>query len=364
MLVNSTWNLDLRLQPRLRFSLTLVYYNKKITLDQSLSSLYAATMSGGHKLAGSQQPPALLVVVLVHADQKADALGACSHPQRVRDENPLQGLQKSSAQVVAPEGLEVVQLRELDVAHNGAQISGAQQRAGSTEQLELSLQRLPLVRGDAVTQRRLVLQVLRPDTKADIWERRGGGNSSGGEGLRWRETEEDGEKREGGKKDGRVWGVVKSKERRGKETLEIKLKMQLCLNATVSSSCCFLKGHSSHSVQVVQELFRILFLNQTQKRKQLLKHGSRAEQTEFRRGHLDRTVSVHFCFKEKPLRLFGWKLIWQVGAIKDKYSSDAAVRFLFLLGHNSMNLSFICQLLTKRLGQKKLEHENFQHDDF
>lgn len=64
--------------------------------------------------------------------------------------------------------------------------------------------------------------------------------------------------------------------------------------------CFFLKGHSSHSVteQVVQKLFRILFLDQTLKRKQLLQWGSKAEQTEFGGAlGLDQTVSVHFCFK-------------------------------------------------------------------
>lgn len=94
---------------------------------------------------GPEQPSALLIVILVHTDQQADALGPRCHPQGVVDEDHLEGLQQISVQVVAPEGLEVVQVRELDVADDRAQISGAKQHVGLTEQLELSLQGMLLV---------------------------------------------------------------------------------------------------------------------------------------------------------------------------------------------------------------------------
>ncbi|TNN81693.1 hypothetical protein EYF80_008139 [Liparis tanakae] len=106
---------------------------------------------------GPQQPAALLVVVLVHADQQADALRAGCHPQG-----------QSAAQVVGPEGLQVVQLGEVDVADDGSQVSGTKQRAGFAEQLKLTLQGLPLVRRDALAEGRIVLQVFGPDTQADF----------------------------------------------------------------------------------------------------------------------------------------------------------------------------------------------------
>lgn len=67
----------------------------------------------------SKHHSALLVVILVHTDQQADALRACCHPQGISDEDSLQGLQKSSTQVVTPEGVKVLQLCELDVTDDG-----------------------------------------------------------------------------------------------------------------------------------------------------------------------------------------------------------------------------------------------------
>lgn len=147
----SNWTSTFDYSPNLSF--IQASYNKTNSLNgsQGLARLCAPTIAGRHRFPGSQQPSARLIVILVHADQQADALRAGGRPQGVRDEDPLEGLQQSPAQVVCPEGLEVVQLRELDVADDGAQVPGAQQRAGSAEQLELPLQRLTLVRGDSFT---------------------------------------------------------------------------------------------------------------------------------------------------------------------------------------------------------------------
>lgn len=94
---------------------------------------------------GPEQPSAFLIVILVHTDEQADPLCPCCHPQGVVDEDHLEGLQQISIQVVAPEGLEVVQVCELDVADDRTQISGAKQHVGLTEQLKLSLQGMLLV---------------------------------------------------------------------------------------------------------------------------------------------------------------------------------------------------------------------------
>lgn len=64
-----------------------------ISLHSPLS-LCAPTITGWQP--GSQQPSALLVVILVHTDQQADSFCARCHPQGVCDENSLQGLQQSS----------------------------------------------------------------------------------------------------------------------------------------------------------------------------------------------------------------------------------------------------------------------------
>lgn len=66
------------------------------------------------------------VVGLVHADQQADS---SAHRPRVapRQEHAPQGLQQGTACAVAPEGVQVGELGELDVAHHGAQVPGAQQ---------------------------------------------------------------------------------------------------------------------------------------------------------------------------------------------------------------------------------------------
>lgn len=151
----------------LRFALkTLIH------LD-SPGVLHAATFIGGRPSSPTaklhQQPPALLVVVLIHVDEQADVLAARRHPQGVGDENPLEGLQQVPLQVVAPERLQLLQLGELDVADDGAQVPGAEQGVGLAEELKLPLQGLLLVRGDAVAEERLVLQVLGPDAQADIW---------------------------------------------------------------------------------------------------------------------------------------------------------------------------------------------------
>lgn len=139
----------------------------------SQQSLFVPPITGWQRSAPTterpQQPSALLVVVLVDADQQADAFPARRHPQGLSDEYPFQGLQQVSFQVVAPECLQVVQLCELDVADDGAQVSGTEQRVGLAEQLKLPFQGLLLVRGDAVTESRLVLQVFGPDAQADIW---------------------------------------------------------------------------------------------------------------------------------------------------------------------------------------------------
>lgn len=126
-------------------------------------------LSGSSPTSKHQLSPALLVVVLVNVDQQADVLAARCHPQGVRDENPLEGLQQVSLQVVAPERVQLLQLGELDVADDGAQVSGAEQRVGLAEELKLPLQGLLLVRGDAVAEERFVFQVLGPDTQTDIW---------------------------------------------------------------------------------------------------------------------------------------------------------------------------------------------------
>lgn len=76
-------------------------------------------------LSSLQQPAALLIVVLVHTDEQPHALTACGAPQGVSEEHPFERLQQSSAQVVCPEGVQIVQLGELDVTHDGAQVSGS-----------------------------------------------------------------------------------------------------------------------------------------------------------------------------------------------------------------------------------------------
>lgn len=92
-----------------------------------------------------KQPSAFLVVILVHADQQANPLRPRCHPHGVADEDQLEGFQQISIQVVGPEGLQVVQVCELDVADDRSQVSGAEQRVGLTEQLKLSLQGVLLV---------------------------------------------------------------------------------------------------------------------------------------------------------------------------------------------------------------------------
>lgn len=135
-------------------------------------------------LVAEQQLPALLVVVLVDADQQPHALLAGRSLQRVRDEDALEGLEKRAAQVVGPERVQVLQLGELDVADDGAEVPSAQQKAGAAEQFKLPLQRLLLVRGDPGTQGGLVLQVLGPNTQPDVCheERRKGGEWRKGKG--------------------------------------------------------------------------------------------------------------------------------------------------------------------------------------
>lgn len=87
----------------------------------------------------------MLVVVLVHTDEQPHAVAARGAPQGLSEEHPFERLQQCPAQVVGPEGVQVSQLGELDVAHDGAQASGSQHGAGLAEQLKLPLQRLAFV---------------------------------------------------------------------------------------------------------------------------------------------------------------------------------------------------------------------------
>lgn len=101
-------------------------YNQRVSLLCTAQCVSAPTITGWQHSLGSQQPSALLIVILVHTDQQANTLRACCSPQGVSDEDPFQGLEQSSTQVVTPEGIYVVQFCELDVTDYGTQVSGSQ----------------------------------------------------------------------------------------------------------------------------------------------------------------------------------------------------------------------------------------------
>ncbi|KAG8146590.1 hypothetical protein E2320_013732 [Naja naja] len=109
-----------------------------------------------------------LVILFVHIDQEFDGLVAHGLLERVCDEDALQRLQQGAVDVVAPEGIQVRQLRELDVADDGAQVPRLQDRVGLAETFKLALQGVLLVGEDVALQGRLVLAVLGPDSEADI----------------------------------------------------------------------------------------------------------------------------------------------------------------------------------------------------
>lgn len=77
---------------------------------------------------------------------------------------------------------------------------------------------------------------------------------------------------------------------------------------------------------------------------------------------LDQLIWEHLCCKHGPSVCFGETCVAKSEQGKE-YSSDPAVLFLFSVGH-FYEFEYHWQLLTKRLNQKKLEHENFQCDSF
>lgn len=109
-----------------------------------------------------------MVVLLVYVDQQFDGFVAHRLFQGIRNENPLEGLQQRPVDVVSPEGVQVRELRELNVTNDGAQVSGLQDGVGLVEALKLPLYRLLLVGEDVTLQSRLVLAVLSADPKTDV----------------------------------------------------------------------------------------------------------------------------------------------------------------------------------------------------
>lgn len=82
----------------------------------------------------------------------------------------------------------------------------------------------------------------------------------------------------------------------------------------------------------------------------------------YRALELDQLIWEHLCCKYGPSVCFGETCVAKSEQGKE-YSSDPAVLFLFSVGH-FYEFEYHWQLLTKRLNQKKLEHENFQCDSF
>lgn len=117
---------------------------------------------------------AQLIVLLIHIHQQLDGLMAHGLLERVCDEDALEGLQQGTIDVVAPEGVEVGELREFDVADDGAQVPGLKDGVGLVEALELALQWLLLVGEDVALQGRLMLAVLSADPQPDIYRMLGG----------------------------------------------------------------------------------------------------------------------------------------------------------------------------------------------
>lgn len=114
-----------------------------------------------------------MVVLFVHVDQQFDGFVADRLFQGICDENPLQGLQKRSVDVVSPEGVQVGELRELNVTNDGAQVSGLQDGVCLVEALELALHRLLLVGEDVTLQSRLVLAVFSADPETNVCKGQG-----------------------------------------------------------------------------------------------------------------------------------------------------------------------------------------------
>lgn len=109
-----------------------------------------------------------MVVLLVHVDQQFDGFVADRLFQGICDEDPLEGLQKRAVDVVSPEGVQVGELRELNVTNDGAQVSGLEDGVGLVEALKLALDCLLLVGEHVTLQSRLVLAVLSADPKTNI----------------------------------------------------------------------------------------------------------------------------------------------------------------------------------------------------
>lgn len=127
-----------------------------------------------------------VVVLLVYVDQQFDGFVADRLFQGIRDENSLEGLQKRPVDVVSPEGVQVGELRELNVTNDGAQVSGLQDGVGLVEALKLALYRLLLVGEHVTLQSRLVLAVLCADPKTNVCKRQGrGGRQYQGIGQAW-----------------------------------------------------------------------------------------------------------------------------------------------------------------------------------
>lgn len=103
-------------------------------------------------LVAEQQLSALFIVVLVDADQQPHPLLASRSLQRVCDEDAFECFQQRATKVVGPERVQVLQFREFDVADDGTEVTGTQQKAGTAEQFKLTLQRLLLIRGDPCSQ--------------------------------------------------------------------------------------------------------------------------------------------------------------------------------------------------------------------
>lgn len=93
--------------------------------------------------------------------------------KRVCDEDAFQCLQERAVDVVAPECVEVGELRELDVTDDGAQVPGLEDGVGLVKALELALQWVLLVGEDVALQSSLVLAVLGPDPQPDVCGERG-----------------------------------------------------------------------------------------------------------------------------------------------------------------------------------------------
>lgn len=116
-----------------------------------------------------------MVVLLVYVDQQFDGFVADRLFQGIRDENPFEGLQKRPVDVVSPEGIQVGELRELNVTNDGAQVPGLQDGVGLVEALKLALYCLLLVGEHVTLQSRLVLAVLSADPKTNVCKRQGQG---------------------------------------------------------------------------------------------------------------------------------------------------------------------------------------------